>query len=174
MGKRPARCYTRIRGPANTRTKKYVRGVPGSKIVRFDMGSPKKEFNAQVSLVAKNRCHIRHSALEAARIGSNRHLQKNITTNNYHLRIRVHPHHVLRENRMMAFAGADRMQNGMRQSFGKPIDKAARVKTGQSLLTVRLDGKNYRYAVGALKRASRKLPTPCEIVVESGHEHIKH
>jgi large subunit ribosomal protein L10e len=138
------------------------------------MGSPKKEFNAQFSLVARNTCHIRHSALEAARIGSNRHMQKNIQVANYHLRIRVHPHHVLRENRMMAFAGADRMQNGMRQSFGKPIDMAARVKSGQALITIRTDGKHYRFVIGALKRASRKLPTPCDIVIESGHEHVKH
>ena len=125
-------------------------------------------------MVARNTCHIRHSALEAARIGSNRHMQKNIQVANYHLRIRVHPHHVLRENRMMAFAGADRMQNGMRQSFGKPIDMAARVKSGQALITIRTDGKHYRFVIGALKRASRKLPTPCDIVIESGHEHVKH
>ena len=33
MGKRPARCYRHIRGPANTRVGKYVRGVPDARII---------------------------------------------------------------------------------------------------------------------------------------------
>jgi len=51
MGKRPARCYTKVRGPANTRTKKYVRGIPGSKIVMYDMGNKSKDFSVEIHLV---------------------------------------------------------------------------------------------------------------------------
>ena len=41
MGKRPARCYRYQRGPANTRTGKYVRGVPDSRIRAYDTGNRK-------------------------------------------------------------------------------------------------------------------------------------
>ena len=37
----------------------------------------------------------------------------------FHLRIRVHPFHVLRINKMLSCAGADRLQTG-KQSNGLP------------------------------------------------------
>ncbi|KAL8529598.1 hypothetical protein ACS0TY_006869 [Phlomoides rotata] len=40
--------------------------------------------------------------------------------NAFHLRVRVHPFHVLRINKMLSCAGADRLQTGMRGAFGKP------------------------------------------------------
>ena len=107
MARRPARCYTKIAGPPFTR-KKYVRSIPGSKITSFEAGNKGGKFPVTVSLIAKEACQIRHVALDAARMMSNRHMQKKVGTENYHLIIRVFPHHILRENRMMAFAGADR------------------------------------------------------------------
>jgi len=47
-------------------------------------------------------------ALEAARICANKHLVKEIGKDSFHARIRVHPHHVLRINKMLSCAGADR------------------------------------------------------------------
>ena len=47
---------------------------------------------------------------------------------------------------MMAFAGADRMQDGMRRSFGKPVDRAARVKAYSEVLTVSVDPRNVKAA----------------------------
>jgi large subunit ribosomal protein L10e len=172
MGKRPAHCYTKIRGPANTRTKKYVRGVPGNKIVMYDMGNRSKDFDIEIHLIGLEACQIRHMALEAARQAVNRGLSKKISRDEYHFRIRVHPHHVLRENKMMAFAGADRMQDGMRRSFGKPADRAARVSKGQELLTVRVNLKNYKHAKFALNKAISKLPTPAKIITGKGSELI--
>lgn len=170
MGKRPAHCYTKIAGPANTRTKKYVRGVPGNKIVMYDMGAKGKEFPVSLDLIALERCQIRHMALEAARQAVNRRLSK-LGRENYHFRIRVHPHHVLRENKMMAFAGADRMQNGMRQSFGKPADKAARVKKpNQPILTVNVEARHYEQAKYALEGAIAKLPSPARVVISKGKD----
>jgi hypothetical protein len=51
-------------------------GVPGSKIVQFEMGNLAQEFPTQVDLVVKEACQIRHSALEAARVSVNRRLMK--------------------------------------------------------------------------------------------------
>lgn len=170
MGKRPAHCYTKIRGPANTRTKKYVRGVPGNKIVMYDMGEKSKNFDLELHLVNSEGCQIRHMAIEASRQAVNRALQKSLNREEYHFRIRIHPHHVLRENKMMAFAGADRMQDGMRRSFGKPTDRSARVNANSELLTVSVNVKHYAIAKKALKKAIAKIPTPAKVIVGKGKE----
>nr|AKC94891.1 putative 50S ribosomal protein L10e [uncultured organism] len=153
MGVRPAHCYTKISGPANTRTKKYVRGVPGNKIVMYDMGHKSKEFEIDLHLVNSEACQIRHMSIEASRQVVNRALQKTLSRDEYHFRIRIHPHHVLRENKMMAFAGADRMQDGMRRSFGKPTDRSARVKVNSEILTVSVDLKHFEDAKNSLRKA---------------------
>lgn len=163
MGRKPARMYTRVSGHAFVR-KEYMKGVPGSKIAIFDMGNPGGEFHATLFLVAKEACQIRHNALEAARIFANRYLVKGVGRKNFYLKIRVYPHHVLRENKLATGAGADRISSGMRHAFGRPIGTAARVKRGQKMLSVGIDEQNLEYAKEALKRASYKLPTPCKIV----------
>lgn len=173
MGKRPARCYTKVRGPANTRTKKYVRGIPGSKIVMYDMGNKSKDFSVEIHLVNEEACQIRHMAIEASRQAVNRHLLKRVGRENYHFRVRTHPHHVLRENKMMAFAGADRMQDGMRRSFGKPADRAARVKANQELLTVRVEPRHVKEAMFCIRKAISKLPTPAKVIIGKGLELVK-
>merc|ERR1712234_90982 len=53
-------------------------------------------------------------ALEAARICCNKYLVKNCGKDQFHIRMRVHPFHVLRINKMLSCAGADRLQTGMR------------------------------------------------------------
>lgn len=55
----------------------------------------------------------------------------------FHLRIRAHPFHVVRINKMLSCAGADRLQTGMRGAFGKPNGTVARVNIGQILISVR-------------------------------------
>ncbi len=173
MGKRPARCYRYTRGPANTRTDKFVRGVPDSRIRAYDAGNRKGDFPVHIQLVAQEKCQIRHSALEASRIAVNRILSRKLGTEGYHLTIRVHPHHILRENKMMAVAGADRIQDGMRHSFGKPTDRAARVKVGQELITVRIKPNGYHVAMDALKRAADRFPTPCSYKITKGEDLVK-
>lgn len=170
LGKRPAHCYTKIRGPANTRTKKYVRGVPGNKIVMYDMGNKSRQFPIEIHLVNDEACQIRHMAIEAARQAINRHLLKRIGRDNFHFRVRIHPHHVLRENKMMAFAGADRMQDGMRHSFGKPADRSARVGTNQELFTVSVEPKFFKLAYELIQAGASKLPTPTHVTVGKGIE----
>lgn len=178
MGKRPARCYTKLTGPAYTRTqgrknKGYIRGIPGSKLVMYDMGNKGYDFEVELHLVGLEAAHVRHMALEAARQAINRHCVRTFGIANFHFTVRVHPHHVLRENKMMAFAGADRMQDGMRHSFGKPADYAARVSANQELLTLRVDAKNFEKAKFILKKGIAKLPVPGKIVVGKGAELVK-
>lgn len=161
--------YTRISGPAYVR-REYMGGVPGSKITIFDMGNSSVEFPVSLSLVATEACQIRHNALEAARIFANRYLVKGVGRKNFHLKIRLYPHHVLRENKLATGAGADRVSSGMRHAFGRAVGTAARVKRGQKMLTVAIEEENVDQAKEALRRASYKLPTPCKIVIDKGEE----
>ncbi len=161
--------YTKVSGHAYVR-RGYMGGVPGSKITIFDMGNPSDEFPVSLSLVAKESCQIRHNALEAARVFANRYLVKGVGRNNFHLKIRLYPHHVLRENKLATGAGADRVSSGMRHAFGRAVGTAARVKKGQKMLSVSVDEGNVEYAKAALKRASHKLPPPCSIVIDKGAE----
>ena len=60
------------------------------------------------------------------------------------MRVRAHPFHVVRINKMLSCAGADRLQTGMRGAFGKPNGTVARVQIGQILLSVRTrDGSTF-------------------------------
>jgi large subunit ribosomal protein L10e len=79
----------------------------------------------------------------------------------------------MRENKMMAFAGADRLQDGMRKAFGKPIGLAARVRKGQPLVTIRTSPENFKFSKDALRRAAMKFPTPCKVVIEKGEELVR-
>lgn len=54
------------------------------------------------------------------------------------MRVRVHPYHVVRINKMLSCAGADRLQTGMRGAFGKPQGLVARVAIGDFLMSVRV------------------------------------
>ena len=130
------------------------------------MGDPTGSFEYQVLLVSKKDAQVRHNALEAVRISVNRFLESNLGTNNYCLRILPYPHHILRENKMIFGAHADRLQDGMRKAFGKPIGTAARVKTDQPIVLVTVNENGIEIAKEALKRGGAKLPMSCRIKSE--------
>jgi len=174
MPVRPGRCYRQIRRPPYTR-KEYIKRIPGKKITIFRMGKKKgkRNFQLTLSLIVKEAVQIRHTALEAMRVAANRYLSRNIGTENYFLWIRVYPHQILREKKMMAFAGADRIQEGMRRAFGKPFALAARVRPGQAVMTLEIDFKNLEAAKQALRRAAMKLPTPCSIRIDNAPPELR-
>jgi len=135
------------------------------KITKFTMGNPTAKYEYQLRLVALEKAQIRHNALEAARVAVNRHLSRHLGKE-YCLRILPYPHTILRENKMIFGAHADRLQDGMRRAFGKPIGTAARVKPNQTIITVNVNSEQIETAKEALKRGKAKLPIPCRIVVE--------
>ncbi len=84
----------------------------------------------------------------------------------FYLYVTKYPHHVIRENKMMAFAGADRLQDGMRLSFGKPIGTAARItRLGDLIMAIKVKKEHVEFAKKAFKVATSKLPLDTEIVV---------
>ncbi len=159
-----ARNYRKPKGQPYTR-KKYIRGHPQPKIVKFTMGDPNAKFNVHLSLVALEDGQIRHNSLEAGRIAVNRLLQRKLG-NNFFFKILPYPHIILRENKMIFGAHADRLQDGMRKAFGKPIGRAARVKPNQAIMAVYVNEDGVETAKEALKRGGAKLPIPCRIIIE--------
>jgi large subunit ribosomal protein L10e len=158
-----ARNFRHVKNRAYTR-KEYARGFPPPKIVKFTMGDPKGTFDFEVKLLSTKRVQVRHSALEAARVATNRILMEKLV-NDYLLVIQLYPHIILRENKMIFGAHADRLQQGMRRSFGTPVGTAAKVEVGQSIITVKVKAAAAETAKEALKRGSAKLPIHCKIVV---------
>jgi len=130
------------------------------------MGDSKAKYEQRISLLAGNTVQIRHNALEAARVAANKVLAEKLGETGYLLNLCVYPHVVLRENRMIATAGADRLQEGMRRAFGKPSGRAARVKADQAILSICVNKDAVEHAKRALTVSAGKLPTPCRIVVE--------
>lgn len=159
-----ARNYRTAKGQPYTR-KKFIRGFPPPKITKFTMGDTKSKFEYEARLIAQKKAQIRHNALEAARIATNRYLGAKLAEN-YCLRILPYPHNILRENKMIFGAHADRLQDGMKRSFGKPIGTAARVKSKQTVIAVSVNEDGIETAKKALKLGSAKLPTPCRITIE--------
>ena len=166
MVRKPAKMYREVAKKAYTR-REYMGGVPGSKIVQFEMGNLSQEFPTEVDLIVEEACQIRHSALEAARITANRRLMKDVGRSNFHFKVRVFPHHVLRENKQATGAGADRVSEGMRLAFGKAVGTAARVTPGQKLLTVYSTPQYLEKIKDALRHGGHKLPTPSHLKVST-------
>jgi len=160
MGRRPARCYRYQQGKPYIKSR-YCRGVPDPKIRIFDLGKKNAtvhEFPAVFHLVSDEKEQLSSEALEASRIVVNKYMFNNTGKDGFHARIRAHPYHVLRINKMLSCAGADRLQTGMRGAYGKPQGTVARVDIGQILISVRCKAKDIPHAKEALRRARYKFP----------------
>ncbi|CDI86670.1 60S ribosomal protein L10, putative [Eimeria praecox] len=186
MGRRPARCYRYCKNKPYPKSR-FCRGVPDAKLRIYDVGRKKAdvdEFPSVVHLVSDEYEQISSEALEAARVCANKASKRDISPaacinrcipysgssafvhymikhcgkDNFHLRMRVHPFHVLRINKMLSCAGADRLQTGMRGAFGKPTGLVARVNIGQILMSIRTKDSTINIAALALRRAAFKFP----------------
>ena len=160
MGRRPATCYRFCKNKPYPKSR-FCRGVPDPKIRTYDLGARKAdvdEFPFTIHMVSRELEQISSEALEAARIQANKYMAGKTNKLGFHLRIRVHPFHVLRINKMLSCAGADRLQTGMRQSYGKPYGTAARVRIGQILMSLRCRENHLVHANEALRRAKFKFP----------------
>lgn len=160
MGRRPARCFRYQKNKPYPKSR-FNRGVPDPKIRMYDGGKKKANwdlFPNCVHLVSFEKEQITSEALEAARIAANKYMQTTAGKEGFHIRMRVHPWHVTRINKMLSCAGADRLQQGMRGAFGKAYCKTARVNIGSILISIRTKPENVAFAQEALRRAKFKFP----------------
>merc|ERR1712110_1337721 len=167
MGRRPARCYRYIKNKPYIKSR-FCRGVPDGKLKVYDVGKKRAnvdEFPLAVHLVCDEKENLSSEALEAARIVVNKYMTVHCGKDTFHMRIRVHPFHVLRINKMLSCAGADRLQTGMRGAFGKPFGKVARVSIGQVVFSVRAKDSAKDHVVEAIRRATFKFPGRMKIFI---------
>ena len=162
--------YRQIKSMSYSR-KDFVPGAPNPKVARFTTGKYSTEYDYTVKLISEGRLQIRHNALEAARVAASKKLTP-LGEEGFYLVVKVYPFVILRENKMIATAGADRLQEGMRKAFGKPIGRAAAVSIGSSVLEISVMAANLQLAKDAMKAASTKLPMRTKVeVVELGAQH---
>ena len=160
MGRRPSRCYRYQKNKPYPKSR-FNRGVPDPKLRIYDNGAKKArhdQFPSCVHLVCYEKEQLTSEALEAARIACNKYMVKYCGKMGFHLRMRAHPYHVVRINKMLSCAGADRLQQGMRGAFGKALCKSARVNIGSILMSVRTTEENTKHAAESLRRAKFKFP----------------
>ena len=160
-------CYRQGNGQpyANTR---HIKGKPQIKIAKFNSGNKKRQFAYCVQLLINEKVQIRHMAIESTRLAANKTLEKTTGETGYSSRLRIYPHVRLRENKLIAAAGADRLSEGMRRAFGKANSLAARVRQGQVIMEMNVDKEHVEAASSALRKACVKLPgTPTIRVLEN-------
>ncbi len=165
MTRKPARMYRKVEGQVYTR-REYMGGIPTCRVTQFDTGNVRGEFSWSLTLGTEEAAQVRDVALEAARVSAVRVLEK-AAPNEFHLKVRRFPHQVLREHKMAMGAGADRISDGMRRAFGKPVGRAVRAAIGTELLTVYTTEAHLGDAKEALRKASHKLPVPTRVIVRS-------
>ena len=132
MGHRPTRCYRQIKNKPYPKSR-YCRGVLYPKIRIYNVGMKKKgvdEFPFCVHLVSREKENVSSEALKVARIACNKYMTKSNEKDAFHPRVRVHPFHVLRINKMLSCVGAYRLQTSMHGAFEKPQGTCAKVDIG--------------------------------------------
>ena len=148
--------YRRGNGQPYTR-KEYIKGKPQSKIAKSESGKP-GDYDYCVQLLINEKIQITHMAIESTRLAANKPVEKVAGETGFFSRLRVYPHILLRENKMIATAGADRLQEGMRRAFGKAVSLGARVKRGQCIMEIQVNKEHLEVAKKSLKGACVKLP----------------
>jgi len=158
--------YRDGRGQIFTR-KEYIKGKPQIKIAKFQ-GGKRDTYDYCVQLLLNEKLQIRHMAIEATRLAANKTLEKTTGETGYYSRLRIYPHNLLRENKQIATAGADRVSEGMRRSWGKATSLGARVRQGQCIMELYVNGEAHLTAAKkALHGSCVKLPgTPTIKVIE--------
>lgn len=146
--------------------KEFIKGKPQIKIAKFSGGKRDGDYDYCVQLISNEKAQVRHMAIESARLAANKAIESAAGEMGYFSNLRIYPHILLRENKMIATAGADRLQEGMRGAFGKAISLAARVNRGQVLMEAFVKKEHLDVAKKALHGAAVKLPvTPTINVV---------
>ena len=163
--KRRARPYTR---KSKSKSKNYVKVSPHNKIVKFNLGNIQAfnsgKFKNVLRLVADQGVQIRDNALESGRVQLNKHLDKHVPKG-YYMEVRVYPHHILRNNKTAAGAGADRLSSGMKHSFGVVEGRAAFVNPGQEIFFVACESEHAaRFAREGMRMIKAKMPCRTKIL----------
>ena len=165
--KRKTRPYTR---KSRDKSKAYIKVVPQNKIVKYNFGEANAFYNNKfkyfVKLISDERILVRDNALEAGRMFINKVLE-NKMPKQFYLEVKVYPHHILRNNKTAAGAGADRLSSGMSHSFGVTEGRAAIVPPGKEIFLIATESEHLaRIARVCLQAVKAKLPCRSKILFE--------
>lgn len=165
--RRKVRPYTR---KSKSKSKSYIKVVPQNKIVKYHMGEVRAfndgKFKNHLRLISTEKVQIRDNALESCRQLINKVLDKD-ALGKYYFGVMVYPHHILRNNKTAAGAGADRLSSGMKHSFGVSEGRAAIVVPGKEVFLISVEGENeLKVAREALRMVKSKLPCRSKITFE--------
>ena len=150
------RAYTRR---SKVKSKSYIKAIPLSKIAKFSMGDAAgaAKYPCVVDLVMLEPIQLRDNSVEAARQQVHRHLDEKLKGNFYFI-VSAYPHHILRENKMLTGAGADRMSTGMQRSFGKPVGIAAQIHAGGKVFSIACMKEAVPFVRSTLEKIRPKIP----------------
>ncbi len=165
--KKKARPYTRN---SKRKNQAYIKVLPQNKIAKFHLGSQKDFRDGKheyiIRFISEERVQIRDNAIEACRMYLTKLLDEN-ALGQYYLAVKVYPHHLLRDNKTAAGAGADRLSTGMSHSFGIVVGRAAIVNPGKEIFMISCaNEKIAQIARDALIQIKPKVPCKVRIVFE--------
>jgi len=160
-----AKNYRRPEGMTYSRNE-FIHGPPQSRITKYTAGTYREDYTHELLLVPETDLQIRDVAIESARITISKMLTSRLN-DRFYLEVKAHPHHVLRENKMIFGAHADRLQEGMRRAFGKPIGRAARVKAGEPVFRLLVYADGLTIGREALELGGKKLPKKYYVIERS-------
>jgi large subunit ribosomal protein L10e len=127
------------------------------------MGDTKGQFEVEGQLIALREHKSATAHLEAARVATNRILMDKLI-NDYYMNVHPYPHIILRENKMIFGAHADRLQQGMRRSFGSAVGTAAKVEVDQPIITVRVKAGQERLPKNLSNEAAQNSQYPAKLL----------
>lgn len=165
--KKKARPFTRV---SRVKAKTYIKVNPHNKLAKYTMGNQaafqQGKYPFTLSLLSNEKVQIRDNALESARMMVHKIIEEQIP-GEYFFTVKTYPHHILRENKTAAGAGADRLSSGMKHSYGVVIGRAALVGAGKEIFVISTtNDKNARIVRAALEKTKAKLPCKTSILFE--------
>ena len=171
--KKNNRPYTRV---SKKKSQSYIKVVPPNKVVKYNIGNQKAFIEGRLPfvlrLVTDETLVIRDNSIESGRMVLTKHLETK-APGKFYLWVKIYPHHILRNNKAAAGAGADRLSTGMKQSFGIVEGRAAQVLTGQTLYMVACDSESsVKIARQAFSMTKAKLPCRTRVTFEKVEQKI--
>ncbi len=174
MGLRKAACYSKrytlpYTRKSKVKQKSYIRTIPATKLTKMRMGDvagyKAGKYKTILEVKSKHRVQLRDNATEACRQFLNRFLTEGIGKE-FYLEVKPYPHHILRENKMLTGAGADRMQTGMALSYGKSVGRASLLRMGATIFVIGVNSAKDEALARKLVNSIRAR-MPCTLHVDT-------
>ena len=166
--KKYARPYTR---KSKVKIQNYIKTIPQQKVVKFQMGNivafESGKYPFVLKLISKEKVMARDNSIEACRQVIHKDLETGLQ-GVYYFSVKKYPHHILRENRVYSGGSkGERVNQGMQQSFGSAIGRAAFIDIGESIFVVAFADKKFiPLARNALEKIKPKLPCATKTILE--------